>query len=116
MSMARVFNEIVAMDLKIWGDCFYFLVITDLTTHFCTASVIANKKAETIVEKLFTCCIALFGAPKQFLSDNGGQFNNFIMRSLADSFRIKLNCTSAESPWSNSVCERLNCILGECKK
>ena len=112
MSMARVFNETVAMDLKIWRDGLYFLVIIDLATRFCTASVIANKKAETIVEKLFTCWIVLFGAPKQFLSDNGGEFNNVIMRSLADSFGIKLNCTSAESPWSNSVCERLNCVLG----
>ena len=54
----------------------------------------------------------LFGAPKQFLLDNGGEFNNVIMWSLADSFGIKLNCTSAKRPWSNSVCEHLNCVLG----
>ena len=34
------------------------------------------------------------------------------MRALGESFNIKILATSAESPWSNGVCERLNAVLG----
>ena len=34
------------------------------------------------------------------------------MRGLGDHFGINLMCTAAESPWSNGVCERLNCLIG----
>ena len=33
------------------------------------------------------------------------------MRALADSYRICLMCTVAQSPWSNAMCERFNHIL-----
>jgi transposase InsO family protein len=111
-SMGRTFNETVAMDLKVLSNGTYLLVIVDIATRYCTATVIKDKYAKTVVQKLFTNWIVLFGAPRQFLSDNGGEFNNETMRSLADSFGIKLVCTAAESPWSNAVCERLNAILG----
>lgn len=112
MPMAKNFNETVAMDLKIWNNGIYFLVIVDHATRFCSAVVINSKKPCTIIEALFQHWITIFGAPRQFLSDNGGEFNNDEMRTLADSFGIKLVCTAAESPWSNSICERLNCVLG----
>jgi transposase InsO family protein len=112
LSMAKTFNETVAMDLKVWRVGTYFLVLVDLATRFCRAILIHDKKAETIIKCLFTDWISLFGAPKQFLSDNGGEFNNDEMRGVADSFAIKLVCTAAEAPWSNGVCERLNYILG----
>ncbi|KAA0197823.1 hypothetical protein HAZT_HAZT003652, partial [Hyalella azteca] len=90
LSMAKTFNETVAMDLKVWRIGTYFLVLMDLATRFCRAILIRDKKAETIIKCLFTDWISLFGAPKQFLSDNGGEFNNDEMRGVADSFAIKL--------------------------
>ena len=112
MSMAKTFNDTLAMDLKIWKTGTYFLVLVDLATRFCRAILIHDKKAETIIHSIITHWISLFGAPRQILSDNGGEFNNDEMRAIADAFAIKLVCTAAESPWSNGVCERLNCILG----
>ena len=100
------------MDLKVWGSGCYFFVMVDVATRFCRASVILNKLPDTIINKIFIDWISLFGAPKKFMSDNGGEFNNVKMRSLADCFGINLMCTAAESPWSNSVCERLNGVLG----
>lgn len=35
--MASNFNECIAMDLKVWGNG-YFLVIVDLATRFCAAT------------------------------------------------------------------------------
>ena len=111
LPLATTFNETVAMDLKKWHDD-HFLVMVDLASRFCTAVVISNKSAETVVTAIFKAWITIFGAPRNFLSDNGGEFNNEIMRCLGDHFGIKLMCTAAESPWSNGVCERMNFLLG----
>ena len=100
------------MDLKVWGKK-YFLVVVDLATRFCQATVVPNKEAPTIIKGLFKCWITLFGAPKKFLSDNGCEFNNSEFRTLGEKFNIKILATAAESPWSNGVCERLNAVIGE---
>ena len=110
MPLGRSFNETVAMDLKNWFDV-YFLVLVDIATRYCTAVVITNKKADTVVTALFTSWISRFGAPQNFFSDNGGEFDNDAMRCLGERFGVKLMNTAAEAPWSNGVCERLNCLL-----
>ena len=99
------------MDLKKWHGV-HFLVMVDLASRFCTATVIPDKLAETVVTAIFRFWITIFGAPSNILSDNGGEFNNEHMRCLGDHFGIKLMCTAAESPWSNGVCERMNYLLG----
>jgi hypothetical protein len=91
---------------------YIFLGACGICYRFSQSILIHDKKAETIIKCLFTDWISLFGAPKQFLSDNGGEFNNDEMRGVADSFAIKLGCTAAKAPWSNEVCEYLNYILG----
>ena len=111
MSIAKVFNDVVAMDLKVWTHGQYFLVLVDHATRFCTAEFITNKNPATIVKALFNKWIPFFGAPKQLMSDNGCEFNNELMRSLGDGFGIKITCTAAESPWSNGICERLNSVI-----
>ena len=99
------------MDLKTYGSV-YFFVIVDLFTKYSVATVIQNKKPATIICNLYTSWISLFGSPRKILSDNGGEFNNSEMRDLGEAFNIKIMTTSAESPWSNGVCERLNAVLG----
>ena len=111
-SIGQVFNEAISMDLKSWEGS-YFFVIIDIATRYCTATLISNKLASTIIKKLFTSWIVLFGAPKKILSDNGCEFNNSMMRDLGENFNIKIMTTSAESPWSNGVCERQNAVLGD---
>ena len=110
MPMARNFNDIVSMDLKIWGDK-YFLVMVDLATRYCNACVIKSKSANIIIDGVMRYWIALFGSPKKILTDNGGEFNNNEFRSMAENFNMGVMCTAAESPWSNGVCERLNAVL-----
>lgn len=112
MPMASKFNEAIAMDLKVWGSK-YFLVIVDLAARYCTATVIGNKCAATIIKALFQCWIVTFGAPGKILTDNGGEFNNVEMQSLGETFNIKIMTTAAESPWSNGVCEQLNAVIGD---
>ena len=68
--MATTFNETVAMDLKIWGKN-YFLVMVDMATRFCTASVINNKLPATIIKNFLLSWITLFGAPKKIFRHGG---------------------------------------------
>ena len=110
LPLGTYFNETVAMDLKNWFNV-YFLVMVDIATRYCCAVVIPNKTADTVVTALFTSWVSRFGAPQNFFSDNGGEFNNEAMQCLGERFGIKLMNTAAEAPWSNGVCERLNCLL-----
>ena len=109
MSMTSAFNETVTMDLKVWNNGLYFLVLVDIATIFFRAVVISDKKPDAILREHFLNCISLFGAPSKMLSDNGGRFSNQTMRELSDGFEIHLVCT--QSLWSNSVCEHLNGFL-----
>ena len=110
MPMARKFNEVVSMDLKAWEDK-YFLVMVDMATRYCNACVINKKTPRIIVDAVMRHWIALFGAPRKFLTDNGGEFNNEEFRSMCENFNTVVMCTAAESPWSNGICERLNAVL-----
>ena len=111
MPLANKFNETVSMDLKMWCNSI-FLVMVDTATRFCTATVVSNKSPSTIIKGFFVSWITLFGAPMKILTDNGGEFNNDEMKALGESFNIKILSTAAESPWSNGICERLNGVLG----
>ena len=56
--------------------------------------------------------MSIFGSPKKFLADNGGEFNNEDFRSLCENANICTLTTTAESPWSNGLMERRNAIVG----
>ena len=111
LPMGTRFNQTVSMDLKFYKGNI-FLVLVDVATRYCSACVISNKKPEMVVRAIFTKWISIFGAPTHILHDNGGEFVNETMRDMCEKFNIKVLTTSAESPWSNGVCERLNAILG----
>lgn len=116
LPLSTQFNEVVSMDLKHVGR-HNVLHIVDTFTRFRSAAVVENKEPDTIIQSLFTAWIGFFGTPKKFLVDNGGEFNNKHFLSLAENCNIRVLATSAESPWSNGVCERQNAILGEdCNK
>ena len=111
LPMASQFNETISMDLKSYNNV-YFLVLVDLATRYCAAIVIGNKLPSTVIKGIFMRWISIFGTPRKILSDNGGEFSNCEMRDMCEKFNIRLLTTSAESPWSNGVCERLNAVIG----
>lgn len=109
--LAHIFNEVVAMDLKVYSSGIYFLHMIDHATRYSQAVIIHNKKKETIVQGLITNWVQLFGAPGKFLSDNGGEFVNEDLVELAEKFNITIKTTGAEAPWSNGMCERHNGLI-----
>ena len=55
--------------------------------------------------------MSIFGSPKKFLVDNGGEFNNEDFRSLCENVNILILTTAAESTWCNGLIERHNAIV-----
>ena len=111
MPLANEFNQVVAMDLKVFAHDVYFLHLIDHATRYSQAVVIRNKRKETIVQGIITNWVQLFGSAGKFLFDNGGEFVNAELIDFAEKFNIKLRATGAESPWSNGVCERHNALI-----
>ena len=62
--LADNFNDVISMDLKSYGKS-YFLVIVDLYTKFCAATVINDKNPSTILQNLFVSWIAIFGPSRK---------------------------------------------------
>ena len=110
-SLSTEFNEVVAMDIK-FLDGVPILHMIDHATRYSMASRVRNKKPETIVECVLNNWIRIFGHPKYFLTDNGGEFINATMLELCEKFNIELKTTAAESAWSNGLVERHNAIIG----
>ncbi len=110
MPQSTEFNETVAMDIKfINGHPILHLI--DHVTRYSAASRINNKKPESVIQCILTHWIRIFGQPKYFLFDNGGEFDNNELKNMCEKFNIHIKTTAAESPWSNGLCERANSIL-----
>ena len=109
-------NETIAMDLHKMvelGKGVWYLHIIDLFTRFSVAIFIKNKRAETIVEQFAINWGLAFGFPKNVLFDNGGEFENEIMKSMGENYDFTIKTTAARSPWSNGVVERHNAVITE---
>ena len=81
-------------------------------TRFSAPCVIKSKCKEVIVKKIFQIRTSLFGSPKKFLVDNGGEFHNHKFISLWENVNICICTMAAEAPWSNGLVKRHNAILG----
>ena len=108
-----VFNDCVAMDLKTVQGQPTFIHMIECATRFSVAKIIPNKKKETVVDAACTSWIALFGSPKRFMADNGGEFSNAEYVEMCEQFNVELQQSAAESPFSNGMVERHHRIIAE---
>ena len=116
LPLANAFNEVVAIDLHeltTLGRGTYYMHVIDLFTRFSQATLIFNKRAETIVNAFNRCWNFVFGAPRQVFTDNGREFDNCIFTENAEMFNINILTTATYSPWSNGCCERHNMMITE---
>ena len=110
LPMATKFQETVAMDLKFYKDKIILHMI-DLCTRLSAAATLRKKHPSSIVESILKIWISVYGSSEKFLVDNGGEFANNELISLAEQFGITIKTTAAESPWSNGIVERHNQTL-----
>ena len=106
------FNETVAMDTK-FINSFPVLHLIDHVTRYSAATKMNNKKPMSVIQAILVIWVRIFGHPKYFLFDNGGEFINDEVEELCEKFNISIRTTAAESPWSNGLCERANDILAD---
>ena len=112
--LAKEFNETVAFDLKTYKkDKIYFMHVIDHATRFSAATVIKSKKTQVIIDDFFKHWVAIFGAPKKVLSDNGGEFASEEFVDMCQNLNINFITTAAEAPWSNGLVENHNGVIGE---
>lgn len=112
LPLAHDFNEVVVMDLKQWSKNVYFLHMIDAATRLCKAVVIKNKHPGTIISKFMTSWVGSgFGKPQKLLYDNGGEFANNELISMAENLGITVIPTAGYSPWSNGLCERNHAVV-----
>ena len=116
LSLARDFNECVAMDLKIFkSKNLIILYLIDVFTRYTFASIVPDKKAETITDVVVkNWILGPFGPPRKFLADNGGEFANEYYRDMCENLNIEVLKTGSESPFQNGLCERNHCVVDEC--
>ena len=82
--MATKFNDVVAMDLRIWHPGIYLL------------HLIRNVMKMWIGNGM--------RAPNKFLADNGGEFANAEYRDMCENLNIEFTNTAAYSPWQDGLC------------
>ena len=100
------FNQVVTMDLKLFGDR-YVLWLVDSFTRFIQGYVIKNKQAETVVEAVQSVWCLRFGYPSRgFWADNGNEFQNKDMSEYMSKLGLKIEFGPTYSPWSNGINER----------
>ena len=110
LPMANQFQDVVALDLKqLNGKIILHLI--DLCTRLSAACIIPNKNKETVVKSIFRIWVAVYGSPKKFLNDNGGEFANSDFIDMCEQLNVIPLTTPAESPWANGVVERHNQTL-----
>ena len=113
LSLARDFNECVAMDLKIFkSKNLIILYLIDVFTRYTLASIVPDKKAETITDVVVkNWILGPFGPPRKFLADTGGEFANEYYRDMCENLNIEVLKTGSESPFQNGLCERNHCVV-----
>ena len=112
-SLGKEFNDVVALDLK-FINAWIILHMIDTTARYSQAGIVKRKTKEDIAEQILKHWIAIFGPPKNIFSDGGGEFNNHLLREVAELFNINVLSTAMEVAlmWSISAKNALHNHLG----
>ena len=85
----------------------YILTAIDYFTKYLICVPIQDKTALSVAKALVKQVYLLFGCPVLQISDMGEEFQNDVMRNIADLLGIQLNRTTAYRPSSNGAIERV---------
>ena len=107
--LATQVNETVALDLKIYCTC--YMLHIDHATRYSQVCFIKNKLSATIVKSVLKFWVGIFGSPKNFLSDNGGEFVNQEFIELVEKFNIEYS--QPLQNLSNRLYEKHNGIIAD---
>ena len=107
--MATSFQKCVAIYLCYKGKILFHLL--DHAIRLSASTFIPSKEPNVIINAIFKSWIHVFGAPKKFLTDNGGESTNAGVLEMCEAMNITIKVTVAESPFSNGLVDRHNFII-----
>ena len=112
---ATDFNQRVHLDLcgpfKSYSQNKYIAVFSDAFSKFVMVAAIPNKAAETIAEMYYRTWLAIFGPCQLLVTDNGGEFNNDLLRELCKRTGTMKHTICPFHPQANGQVERVNSEL-----
>ena len=101
--------------MELLGTWWNILHMVDHATRYSPAAIVRSKQKK-VINKIFKHWIAIFDeTPNLFLSDKE-EFNNELFREMGKQLNINIKTTAAESPWSNSIVEKQNGVIGNMMK
>ncbi|GBM76229.1 Transposon Tf2-11 polyprotein [Araneus ventricosus] len=84
----------------------YCLTAIDRFSRWPEAMPLADIRAETVSQALYSGWISRFGVPQRISTDRGSQFTSDVFHFLAKTFRIRLSHTAAYHPQAIGAIER----------
>ena len=104
-------NELVAVDIM--GPLeskkhSYILIIMDVFSKFSCFVPLKDITSRTVIKKIASRHIRIFGPPKTLLSDNGALFRSNEFKLFSVKYGIKKKFTTPYHPQCNGLVERQN--------
>ena len=90
---------------------FYVAHATDFATRFQVAEVLPDKSSKSVIQFLTSRWLAMFGAPRVLVADQGREFVSWEMEEWASSVSTMLHHIAVQAPWQNGVAERSGSTL-----
>ena len=95
------------------GNKNIFLMI-DSFSHITEAFAMKTQSADEVAKSIYENIICRYGCPDTIVADCAANFQSKIVKTLCDTFQIKLQSISSYAPRSNGVIERQNAVLTQC--
>ena len=107
-----IHTDIVTMSDESYGFK-HCLSVIDRTTRFPMVIPLKDMTAKEVALQLYINWVAMFGTPKNIVTDQGKQFESELFHEMCNLIRSKRCRTTAYHPQSNSMVERFHRTLKE---
>lgn len=89
----------------------YVLVLVDHLSRYTTLVPIPKKDPQTVAEALLDRFVAIFGPPRELVTDQGSEFKSKVFAEVCNTLEIMTAFTTAYHPQANGMVERTNQVV-----